>query len=223
MTSAVIGIISYYPDDEKIRQHRATKLYSLVAQCNYIFDNLPIIIIAQNWNDSDLYDYHKMENVTFYTYPKLGIVGARNKLREHFLESEYNYLIMLDDDVVLKGTPKEGVQYLNQLNLYKNGFWEFNLTLLKLFAISKDLFALEKFDENINPENEDGFEDRIFVNRLRVKYPQLKHQFNVAGLSQSSISTKDPDSTWYSNQDIKKMRDKTNNIIDNLNTKLNDN
>ena len=166
MTSAVIGIISYYPDDEKIRKHRATKLYSLVAQCNYIFDNLPIIIIAQNWNDSDLYSYHNIENVTFYTYPKLGIVGARNKLREHFLESEYNYLIMLDDDVVLKGTPKEGVQYLNQLNLYKNGFWEFNLTLLKLFAISKDLFALEKFDENINPENEDGFEDRIFVNRL---------------------------------------------------------
>ncbi len=223
MYPSVIGIISYFPDDEKIRKNRATKLQSLVAQCNYIFDNLPIIIIAQNWKESDLCKYDNIGNITFYTYPKLGIVGARNKLREHFLKSEYNYLIMLDDDVTLKGSPKEGQEYLKQLNSHKDGFWEFNLTLLKLFAISKDLFALEKFDENINPENEDGFEDRIFVNRLRVKYSKLRYQFNVKGLSQSSISTKDPDSTWYSNQDIKQMRDKTNMIIDNLNTKLNDN
>jgi len=222
MSNAIIGIISYLPDNEKVRNNRFKKLCNLIEQCNLIFVNLPIMIIAQNWKDNEVEKLYK-PNITCLRFDKLGIVGARNKLREKFLESKYNYLIMLDDDVTLKGGPREGIEYLRQLNLYKNGFWEFNLTLLKLFAISKDLFKLEKFDENINPENADGFEDRIFVNKLRVKYPQLKHQFNIGGLTQSSISTKDPDSTWYSNQDIKQMREKTNNIIDNLSTKLNDN
>jgi len=222
MSNAIIGIISYLPDNEKIRNNRFKKLCNLIDQCNFIFGNLPIMIIAQNWKDNEVEKLYK-PNIICLRFDKLGIVGARNKLREKFLESKYNYLIMLDDDVTLKGGPREGIEYLRQLNLYKNGFWEFNLTLLKLFAISKDLFKLEKFDKNINPENADGFEDRIFVNKLRVKYPQLKHQFNIGGLTQSSISTKDPDSTWYSNQDIKQMREKTNNIIDNLSTKLNDN
>ena len=215
MCNAIIGIISYLPDDTKIRNNRFKKLCNLIQQCNLIFDNLPIMIIAQNWKDDEVEELYK-PNISCLKFDKLGIVGARNKLREKFLETEYNYLIMLDDDVVLKGGPKQGQEYLRQLNLHKNGFWEFNVTLLKLFAISKDLFALEKFDENINPENEGGFEDRIFVNKLRVKYPQLKYQFNVNGLSQTSISTKDPDSTWYKNQDIKKMRDITNSIIEKL-------
>lgn len=215
MCNAIIGIISYLPDDIKIRNNRFKKLCNLIQKCNLIFDNLPIMIIAQNWKDDEVEELHK-PNIVCLRFDKLGIVGARNKLREKFLETKYNYLIMLDDDVVLKGGSKEGQEYLRQLNLHKNGFWEFNVTLLKLFAISKDLFALEKFDENINPENEGGFEDRIFVNKLRVKYPQLKYQFNVNGLSQTSIATKDPDSTWYKNQDIKKMRDITNSIIEKL-------
>ena len=34
-----------------------------------------------------------------YSYNnKLGITGARKKLREIFINSEYDYLIMLDDD-----------------------------------------------------------------------------------------------------------------------------
>ena len=220
MGKAVIGIISYLPDDEKIRKHRFTKLANLLYQCNYIFNNLPIMIIAQNWKEEEFKKISK-PNIKGFFYDKLGIVGARNKLREHFLNSLYNYLIMLDDDVSLTGGPIQGIEYLRQLNLYKDGFWEFNLTLLKLFAISKSLFEKESFDENINPENGEGFEDRIFVSKLRAKYPSLKHQFNVEGLRQSSISTKDSDSTWYKNQDIKKMRDKTLKMIDELNTKFN--
>lgn len=223
MGGSVIGIISYLPDNSKIRDRRLTKLIKLVLQCNYIFNNLPIMIIAQNWTDEELNKFSQMRNIKFFTYDKLGITGARNKLREHFLYSDYQYLIMLDDDVSLNGGPQQGLEYLRQLHLYKNGFWEFNLTLLKLFAISKDLFSKEKFDDSIQPENEGGFEDRIFVNKLRSKYPDLRHQFNVKGLSQSSLSTRDPDSTWYVNQDIQKMREKTNNLIDSLATKFNDN
>lgn len=48
MGRSVIGIISYLPDDMKIRKSRFLKLANLVLQCNYIFNNLPIMIIAQN-------------------------------------------------------------------------------------------------------------------------------------------------------------------------------
>ena len=222
MVNGVIGIISYLPEDEKIRGHRFSKLCSLLSSCNYIFSTIPIIIIAQNWKPENLNKLKGFNRVTAYEYPKLGIVGARNKLREHFIQSNYNYLIMLDDDVQLYGNKAQGMEYLRQLSLHRDGFWEFNLTLLKLFAISKSLFEKEKFDDNINPENGDGFEDRIFVNKLRVKYPNLRYIFKVPGLNQVSISTKDVDSTWYVNQDIKDMREKTNQIIDNLQTKLND-
>lgn len=223
MASSVIGIISYLPDDMKIRKNRLAKLANLLFQCNYIFNNLPIMIVAQNWTDEELKKYKSLLNVTFYVYQdKLGIVGARNKLREHFLESNYNYLIMLDDDIVLSGGPIQGIEYLRQLHLHKDGFWEFNKTLLKLFAISKSLFEKEEFDKDFNPEDGDGFEDRLFVNKLRAKYPELKYEFKVPGLSQSSISTKDTYSTWYSNQDIQKMREHTNKLIDELSTKFND-
>jgi len=222
MSDAVIGIISYLPDNVVIRKNRYLKLLNLIKQCNYIFNDLPIIIISQNWNTEELNDISQYTNIKLYKYDKLGIVGARNTLRKHFLESNYNYLIMLDDDITLYGGPEQGQEYLNQLNMYKDGFWEFNLTLLKLFAISKSLYEKEKFDDDLNPENGDGFEDRIFVNKLRTKYPELKHIFNVNGLSQSSISTKDTDSTWYNGQDIQSMREKTNKIISNMTTKFNE-
>ena len=42
-----IGIISYLPDDPKIRAARKEKLKNLIIKCNEIF-NLPIIMVAQN-------------------------------------------------------------------------------------------------------------------------------------------------------------------------------
>ena len=45
--SKVVGIISYLPDDEKIRQHRFDLVVNLVIKCQELF-KLPIMIIAQN-------------------------------------------------------------------------------------------------------------------------------------------------------------------------------
>lgn len=42
-----IGIISYFPDDNKVRKIRIDKLNNLLKRCDELF-NLPIIIIAQN-------------------------------------------------------------------------------------------------------------------------------------------------------------------------------
>ena len=194
MLSKVIGIISYLPNNKDIRGNRLKKLKNLVGKCNEIFA-LPIIIIAQNYKQED-FDYLKSyKNINFYVFDKLGIVGARNKLRDIFLNSNYDYLIMLDDDCKLEGYKSSGRQYLEQIDNNPNKFGEFNNTLLKLFAISKYIFNKIDFNSDIDPEKESGFEDRYFVNYLRKKYPNNRFIFNVPSLEEISISTGDADST----------------------------
>ena len=212
MLSKVIGIISYLPNNKDIRGNRLKKLKNLVGKCNEIFA-LPIIIIAQNYKQED-FDYLKSyKNINFYVFDKLGIVGARNKLRDIFLNSNYDYLIMLDDDCKLEGYKSSGRQYLEQIDNNPNKFGEFNNTLLKLFAISKYMFNKIGFNSDIDPEKESGFEDRYFVNYLRKKYPNNRFIFNVPSLEEISISTGDADSTWYESQNLKNMLSKTENEI----------
>jgi len=208
----VIGIISYLPDDEKVRKARKELLSKLINKCDYLFD-IPIFIIAQNWRKADENDICSI-NCLLYKYNKpLGIVGARNELRNKFLNSSYDYLIMLDDDSIISG--EDGSKYLKQIDENPNCFIEFNKTRLKLFAISREIFQKEIFDD-INPEDEGGFEDRIFVNKLRVKYPESRKFFNETGISENSIATKDTYSTWYKNQNINKMLNNTLEAIDNI-------
>ena len=109
------------------------KLLRLLHSCNDIF-NLPIIIIAQNYNEDDLKQIKQINNISIYEFVKLGIVGARNALRNIFLKSSYSYLIMLDDDCSISGTKEAGQKYLSQIDENPNCYYEFNKSLLKLFA-----------------------------------------------------------------------------------------
>lgn len=203
----VIGIISYLPEDKEVQKIRFYKLLKLINSCNYLF-NLPFIIIAQNYSSSYISELVAVaKNIKIYNYPKLGITGARHELRSKFLASEYDYLIMLDDDCEVAGI--SGQEYLKQIENNPNCFIEFKSTLLKLFAISKTIFKEVDY-ENIEAENGDGFEDRIFVNTLRIKFPDARREFQKTGLTESSISTNDPLSTWYKKQDLETMINKTN-------------
>ena len=216
MSNKVIGIISYFPDS-RIREIRRSKLFSLIIKCKELFENVPFIIIAQNWKTEDIEFITQLgNNIKIESVKnKLGITGARKYLREVFLKSSYDYLIMLDDDCKLTGDKKSGQRYLKQIDNNPNMFYEFNKTLLKLFAISK--FIFEKVDySDVNPETAEGFEDRVFVETLRLKFPCNRYIFNKGLLNESSISTKDVYSTWYVNQDIKQMLENTNNIINNI-------
>lgn len=126
-------------------------------------------------------------------YPKpLGITGARKELRKVFLESDYDYLIMLDDDCELEGY--SGAKYLRQIESNPGCFIEFNKTLLKLFAISREVFMKLDYDD-ISPEKGEGFEDRIFVNKLRNRFPSQRRTFQDTGIDQHSDSTGDELST----------------------------
>ena len=196
-----IGIISYLPNSDS-RDVRRRKLLQLIDTCNRFF-NLPILIIAQNWKDTDIISYRSMYNVSncrIYHYQNpLGIIGARNELRRVFLSLDYDYLIMLDDDSTLTCT-NEGVdEYIKQINDHPGMYGTFNSTLLKLFAISKEVFSLIDFGTGA-VENGDYFEDILFVNTLRKKFPSKEFTFTKKGISERSNNYNDPDSTWYHGQ-----------------------
>lgn len=208
----VIGIISYLPDDSSIREHRLKTLKKLIDSCNSLF-NIDILIVLQNYNDEEINQLKSKRNVTVSdNYDKLGITGARKKLRELFLASKYDNLVMLDDDCTVFGDRDSANNYLKQIEDNPNKFYLFNSSLLKLFAISKTIFSQVDFDD-VSPELEEGFEDRIFVDKLKKLFPENAYTFMKGRLDEYSISTADPYSTWYKNQDIDLMLKRTKDKI----------
>ena len=217
LSKNLIGIISYLPDDNDKRTSRFADLVNLIHTCNKIFSyNLHIFILIQNYKDNEILALYRIPNVECsFNYPKLGIVGARKQLRSEFLRGNYDNLIMLDDDCVLEGNSVGGKKYIEQLDSHPGMFYEFQNTLLKLFAISKEVFEQQDFID-VNPEEEEGFEDRVFVNVLRHRFPEKRYVFEKNGLQESSISTEDRMSTWYTNQDTSKMLNNTEVIINKI-------
>lgn len=214
MLSKVIGIISYLPENKAIRQIRQNKLDTLLEKCNKLF-NLPIIIIAQNYLESDIWYYkNKYNNILIYdAVVKLGITGARKRLREEFLKSDFDYLIMIDDDIELIGD--SGEKYLSQIDQYPNCFIENNKSRLQLFAISREIFSKHNFND-IEAERGEGFEDRIFFYTLCKKFPEAHKKFINTGIKEKALATADPNSTWYKNQNLKDMLEKTSKKIEEL-------
>lgn len=190
-----IGIISYLPDDKELRNIRIDRLNKTILDCNRLF-NLSILIIAQNWNDFTL-DY---DNVIPFYYDKLGITGARKELRNKFINSDFDYLIMLDDDAKLVGTRSDASLYLDQIENHPGKWYGvYKSQLLKLFAISKDMFREVDYPEG-EAEHGDFFEDMYLIMLLNKLYPRNKFLFTRNTLNDISDSANDPNSTWYHKQ-----------------------
>ena len=208
MITKVIGIISWLPNDDT-RSIRQKRLEELLVKCDLLF-NLPIIIIAQNWNKS----IKITKNCVIFNFDKLGITGARKKLREKFIESEFDYLIMLDDDSELVGTRDGAQRYLKQIEEHEDSFGIFKGTLLKLFAISKTIISKVDY-EDIIVEKGEGFEDMLFVEKCKKMFPNSLFIFTRGEIDDISNSGNDRYSTWYRNQYNKKeMGDKSRKIIE---------
>jgi hypothetical protein len=204
----VIGIISYLPDDEHIRKSRFEKLCKLIDTCNQLF-GLPIHIIIQNYKDELVY-FNQYKNVTLSeNYTRCGIVGARKKLREWFLSTPYDCLIMLDDDCELVGSRDGALKYLELVDSHPGYYGLFKGSQLKLFYIHKSLLSQVDFVD-INPENGEGFEDTLFVSKLAKKFPKRCFSFyEVKNLKETSVGVGDSLSTWYTGQDLSDMLMKT--------------
>lgn len=188
----IIGIISYFPGDEEIRSTRIKWLNTLINKCNAVF-NIPIYIIAQNYTREDAENFGSKDNVSLFEFPKLGITGARKQLRETFLNGDGDYLIMLDDDAMLRGVDKEFKLYLNEIRQHPGGWALKRSKLLKLLAISREVYEQLPFPD-INPELNEGYEDAVFCYLLKTNFATKEFHF-TSKIFDFSDSAHDPNST----------------------------
>lgn len=211
-----IGIISYFPEDKHLRKIRIDKLNELLQKCDELF-KLPIFIIAQNWKEDVELVSLTDSTITIYKYnTKLGITGARRELRRKFLDSNYEYLIMLDDDIHLIGNKQSADNYLKQIDNHPGDFGTFKQLTLQLFAISKDLFSKIDYPAGEVVDG-DYFEDMWLIMALKKLYPDNFYSFVRGNLDPQGNAANDTNSTWYHKQFVKReIGDRTRAMIKEL-------
>lgn len=197
------GIISYLPEDAKVRRSRLKKSKNLFWSIMRLFPNVLIHVVAQNYEDKD-----EIEWVEYDRQDKLGIVGARQHLLDWFKETDYDYMITLDDDCELIG--ESTVQYVKHL---ESGLWDIvmpNDHDFKMCALSKNApMEIPK----IYPEKGEGFEDLAYFTMARLKGCKV---FRIEKVREEDMWVKDEwggnDSTWLQGREYEKvaqMIDKT--------------
>lgn len=208
--SKVIGIISYFPDKQPDRDQRINRFNSLLTTLDGLWPDIPILVVAQNWKD-----YSPKKSLIVHSYGKLGILGARRKLREIFLSSPYENMITMDDDVIISGS--SGLEYMRQVDAHPDGMgvfcWEHSQ--LNLLYMSKYIYSKMNIPD-IDPEKDEGFEDVVFTSQCKKEFPDRVFTFKDTGLTESSFrytgEGKVP-STWAGGgHDWKKLRENTRKI-----------
>lgn len=219
----VFGIISYFPDNDsayhtEMRRERTRRFRELLLKLEEYWPEVDILIIAQNWKDFTLPDT-KNHKIT-YSYGKLGILGARKELRKRFLETDYDYIIMLDDDAMV--TAFNPQRYLDEIDQHPDGIGALRWINgpLQLFAISKSKFAQVEYLD-VDPEKGQGFEDDLFANRCRTMFPNDCYDFSSDLVKENSLHYNGPGKcpSTYSKEreyDWNYMRSNTKYIINRM-------
>lgn len=195
--SKVFGIISWLPDAEPARGLRIERLNRTFKQIYDIFGDVNFLVIAQNWGNYKVPSFIK--NIEIINKTKLGILKARQVLREEFLKRNYDYLIMCDDDLIIKTVgPLIAEAYMDELNFHPKGFifLQYKAAQLNLCAVSRFIYEQEPMVD-IDPQKMEGYEDTVFSNLLHYKYS--KYEFNtIHGIecTQFMSKTEPVPSTW---------------------------
>lgn len=197
----VFGIISYFPDNDseyhiETRRERSRRFKELLYRLEELWPDTDILVIAQNWQDFKLPTIKN--HITVLHYNKLGILGARRELRKQFLASEYDYLIMLDDDArIINANPNK---YMEEIDNHPSGIGVIRRRMcpLMFLAISKDIYSQIDMPD-IDAENDGGFEDDIFVAQCFSTFPDKAFDFSEDCIEEFSLHYNGPGkcpSTW---------------------------
>lgn len=197
----VFGIISYFPDNDseyhiETRRERSRRFRELLFKLEELWPDVDIMVIAQNWQDFELPEIKN--RIRTFSYGKLGILGARHELRKRFLDSPYDYLIMLDDDArITTDNPKEFMNIIDQ-NPDGIGVLRKNNAPLNMCAVSRNVYSqVEMVD--VDPEKGEGFEDDLFVALCFNKFPDKAYMFPKGLVIENSLHYTGPGacpSTW---------------------------
>lgn len=96
-----IGIISYLPDDEKLRGKRKAAMRKQTSWINSIFTNPVVEVVTQNYAEEDIKELEQYATTIYQFDSPIGVAGSRNVILEHFWNSDYDHLVLIDDDTLL--------------------------------------------------------------------------------------------------------------------------
>lgn len=95
--SILIGQISYLPNNE-LRTKRLTAARTQIEWFNKILPNTKIISVCQAYTDAEC----NIEGVEYIRFENgIGAGKARNIILEKFYQSDYDWLLLCDDDTIL--------------------------------------------------------------------------------------------------------------------------
>lgn len=167
MRKFIIGIISY--GKNSIRIDNAIKLFKQLK-------DYPKLVIAQCY----MPEKTNKDDIIIYENEALGICKARARLIEEFLKLDYDYIIFMDDDVVIKkiNDNAEFTDYVNQ-----------DLLFMHNLQVSKKAIEKINFD----------FLDTYFPGEdIRFNY-ELKRYYNCSQKTLFTVQNNFANSTWREN------------------------
>lgn len=149
----VIGIISYLPDNPELRSNRLDKHKRQLELFKTL--NVPIFIVAQNYRQEEL---SNIPNINYYVTEKgIGPANARNILLQTFYNSQEDYMMLCDDDIVFY--EYYGIRdFFNELITTPNKFIN-DLDYIRGVMASKVPFKQTVYDQRLNLTHY-VFEDR---------------------------------------------------------------
>ena len=214
------GIVSWLPKEQNARKMRTDRLNRLLKQLEEYWPNIPILIVAQDWNG---YQPNTKSPLFIQKYSRLGILKARQTLREWFLSLDYDYIVMFDDDAIIQcDNDHAHLDYIKCIQEHPNGFafihgkgsspfTPYADSQLNLCAISRYIYNLIPIP-NADPQQSQAFEDRLFSTYLHIVMNKYEFEFpNTI----HCIHFKNPDepapSTWSREKKYnwRKMRENT--------------
>lgn len=132
-----VGVISYLPDDVKLRSQRLCAVHKQYEWLTTLFKGVPIYCVAQSYNDNDYID-----NINYIKYNKgIGAGNARNVILTEFYNSDCDWLFLCDDDT----TSYEYYNYRSFINDVINNENKFS-GIDAISALEPEYYAYKKLN-----------------------------------------------------------------------------
>ena len=122
----------------------------------------------------------------------LGILKARQELRAWFLQTDYEQIIMFDDDAIIATNEENAQDFLRACDAHPKGFMFlkghrrdplgiYDPAQLNGCCISRWLIEAEPIRDEWDPQKYGIFEDVVYAHLFHWKYPE--YEFEVSGFA----------------------------------------